>query len=257
MPIRRFSGSNIVDGVSSQEIPVTTPPPPGGVTPSIPPTRQPFFGTTPPLPPVEDEVDTGALPPPSFWDPNSGIDPVEGQLVNTTNPDTGEVETFRYQQGVNFLGLPTGGLTWEPFSSGTLPGVGGSDPASLAETMRSNLAREAEARRRRALDAASNAASAFLTGTQLSDARRLNAFQESRSLLPFLVDPEQQFFSGLEPGGLVQSALESIGAGRGFQPTEIQHKQLAPAQLAIPPTGEQVGSDIVESIGDIRGAGAA
>lgn len=261
MPIRRFSGSNIVERASGQEgpVPATTPPPPDRPSPTpggsfFNRLFSPSFGDN-----AFFDLGGEETPPPSFWDPNSGVDPTEGQLLNVPNELTGEVETFRYQvPTIGTSGIPLEGAdpTWIPFSSGRpLSATGaGSDPAFLAETIRSNMAREAEARRRRALDAASNAASAFLTGTQLSDARRLNAFEESRALLPFLVDPEQEFFAGQGPGGLVQSALESIGV-QGFQPSRIQHKQLTPAQLAIPPTGEQVGSEIVESIGDIRGAG--
>lgn len=196
----------------------------------------------------------GASPPPSLYDPNSGLPPTVGQYIYQTGPD-GRVAQYTYTGERSLsLGIPGGWQQTDKYFADS--GGAGSDPAYLAETVRSNMAREAEQRRRRALDAASNAASAFLTGTQLSDVRRLSAFQESRSLLPFLVDPEQEFVSGQEPGGLVEQSLRRLGVS-GFQPSRVQHKQLTPAQLAIPPSGEQVGSEIVESIGDIQGAGVA
>ena len=125
----------------------------------------------------------------------------------------------------------------------------------LAESVRSNKAQEAEQRRMRALDAASQAVSAYLRGTELADARRLSAFQESRALLPSLVSPDQKFFAGQEPGGTLATAAERFGLP--FTGSEVQHKQLVPSSLATPPTGGQVGSEVIDYINQVKGAGNA
>ena len=122
-----------------------------------------------------------------------------------------------------------------------------------AEDARSNLEREAENRRQRALDAASRAVDAYLRGSQLSDARRLASFQESRSLLPSLVDPNQQYFAGQEPGGTLATMAQRYGLP--FTGTEIQHRQMRPGELALPPTEQQIGSDIVGQVEALRGMG--
>lgn len=125
--------------------------------------------------------------------------------------------------------------------------------AQLAEDARSNRAREAAMARQRALDAATSALSAYLRGSELADARRLSALQESRQLLPFLVSPGQEFFSGLEPSG----ALAQVAANYGlpFSPVELQHKELRPGELAAPPTGGQIGEGILAQIGNVQGQG--
>ena len=125
----------------------------------------------------------------------------------------------------------------------------------LSESIRSNQATEAENRRQRALNAASDAVSAYLTGTQLADARRLSAFQESRALLPSLVSPDQKYFAGQEPGGALDVASQRFGLP--FKGSEIQHKQLTPAALAIAPTQQNVGSDILNYLNQVTQAGQA
>lgn len=118
------------------------------------------------------------------------------------------------------------------------------------ETVRANKANEAAIKRQRALDSATSAISAYLRGTELSDARRLAAFQESRALLPSLVNPTQKYFAGQEPGGAL--ATTAANYGFGFTPTEIQHKTLSPSSLATAPTGQQIGSDIMSRIRDVN-----
>ncbi len=261
--------SNIVGSVSGEGIPaptvtpwsptpegtpapVATPPNPN-LTPGpsqVPPTYQPFFDPIfNPLPGGGGTSTPAGTRPPQPWDPDHPENLLPGDYRYRTGPG-GRVIMETYSGG-DILTEP-GWVSTDAYFPPS--GGAGSDPAYLAETVRSNMAREAEQRRRRALDAASNAANAFLTGSQLSDARRLNAFQESRSLLPFLVDPEQEFVSGQEPGGLVEQSLRRLGVS-GFQPSRIQHKQLTPAQLAVPPSGEQVGSEITDYIGGIQEGG--
>lgn len=254
MPVNQFL-SNILEGVggTSQQaapVPVGTPPPPttGGFTLPFGLSR-PMSERNAPSPPVDR--DTSVPQPPQLYDPKSGLPPNAGDYYYASDPNTGRVTRYEYSGGD--IITPAGWVSADQYFPPSGGGAG-SDPAYLAETVRANMAREAEQRRRRALDAASNAASAYLTGTQLSDTRRLNAFQESRALLPFLVDPEQEFFGGQEPGGIVDRTLQQLGIP-GFKPSEIQHKQLTPAQLALPPSPEQVGSDIVDYIGDVQEGG--
>jgi len=124
-----------------------------------------------------------------------------------------------------------------------------------AEGRRANMAQEAEARKQRALSANATAIDAYLTGTQLADARRLSALQEARALLPSLVSPDQQYFAGQEPGGALSVA--SARFGLPFSPAEIQHTRLSPGALAQTPTRGDVGSDIINYIGQVQQAGRA
>lgn len=126
----------------------------------------------------------------------------------------------------------------------------------LAESTRSNKVQEAEAARQRALDAASNAMSAYMTGTQLADARRLASFQEARSLLPSLVDPNQRYQAGYEPGGPLATATERFGLP-AMAPQQIQKKTLRPGDLAKAPTRGQIGGGIMSGIEQIKQAGKA
>ena len=126
----------------------------------------------------------------------------------------------------------------------------------LAEATRSNKVIEAEKARQRALDAASNAMSAYMTGTQLADARRLASFQEARSLLPYLVDPSQRFQAGYEPTGPLATATERFGLP-AMTPQKIQKKTMRPGDLAKAPTNQQIGGGIMSGIQEIRKAGKA
>ena len=125
-----------------------------------------------------------------------------------------------------------------------------------AEMTRANKVGEAEKARQRALDAASNAMSAYMTGTQLADARRLASFQEARSLLPHLVDPNQQFQAGYEPGGPLATATARFGLPP-MTPQRIQKKRLRPGDLAKAPSNQQIGGGIMSGIKDIKRAGNA
>ena len=127
------------------------------------------------------------------------------------------------------------------------------DAEDLAEITRANAAREREDARRRHLDAATEAVDAYLRGTELADARKLNAFQESRELLPYLVSPSQRYFSGQEPGGPLATAAGRFGLP--FTGAEIQHKQLTPAQLGLPPSPAFMGSEVLEHAKTVGQAG--
>lgn len=120
----------------------------------------------------------------------------------------------------------------------------------LAEVERSNRVTEAQRARGQALDAASNAATTYMEGIRLSDARRLAAFQETRALLPYMVDPGQEFQAGLEPGGPLAGALG--GLGLGFTPQRVPTTQIDPSQLALPPTDTQIGSGIMARIDQMQ-----
>lgn len=127
--------------------------------------------------------------------------------------------------------------------------------AAQAEEARFNKAQEAMTARQRALDAASEAMQAYLTGSQLADARRLSAFQESRELLPYLVSPNQKYQAGMEPGGTLAAAAARYGLP--FNPQELPKKQLTPSALAIAPTNQQIGPGIMTQMQNITAAGNA
>ena len=125
---------------------------------------------------------------------------------------------------------------------------------SLMEGIRSNKAREAAVARQRALDAASTALSSFLEGSRLADARRLSAFQESRQLLPYLVDPNQKYQAGLAPGGALQQAQERFGLAPST--LGLQKKTLDPRYaLEGAPGPRNVGPDVMKYITAVQGAG--
>lgn len=190
---------------------------------------------------------------------------------------------------VTTQGLPLEGSTWtlvgSPFNASDLPGEDGLTPsevlanelkgrgldleadridvskrnaataeASAAESSRANRAREAEAARQRALQASTNALSAYLTGTELADARRLNSFQEARALLPQLIDPDRKFFGGQGPGGFLDQFSQKF-LGKPFEGTKVIPKTFNPAELAKAPTPGQIGSEIVSGVADIRSKG--
>jgi hypothetical protein len=124
--------------------------------------------------------------------------------------------------------------------------------AQLAETIRANKAAELESNRRRALEAASGALAGFLESQSLADARRLAGLQETRALLPSLVDPNREFF--VSPTGPLATSMRRMGLP--FEPTRIQHRELAPAlSLAM---GAAAGNrDITDAIEQLRSAGNA
>lgn len=104
-----------------------------------------------------------------------------------------------------------------------------------------------EQRKDRALDSALGAISSYLAGMSAADARRLSASQETRALIPFMVDPNQQFFSGMGP----ESAL-ARASGPGFQPQEISSFEIPdPSQLAQAPTQEQIGGGLLDLLGGL------
>lgn len=118
--------------------------------------------------------------------------------------------------------------------------------AALAEDIRHNRAIEAISLKQMAVDAASKAMQGYMEATQQVSARRKGAFEESRELLPFLVDPSQRFFSGLEPTGALATAAQRFGLP--FSPVPIQHKQLAPAMIASEPTIDPIVLQMLQGI---------
>ena len=115
----------------------------------------------------------------------------------------------------------------------------GLDTRTLQETIRRNKASEVEAARGRGLEAASTALSGYMRASELSDARRLAALQEQRALLPLMVNPNQQFFSGMGPSDPLAQMTRGFGLGTSASP--IQHATFRPQDLALPPTNAQIG----------------
>ena len=129
----------------------------------------------------------------------------------------------------------------------------GIDRDQQLESSRANKAGEAAAARQRALDAAGNALSSYLEGSRLADARRLAMFEESRQLLPYLVNPEQKYQAGLEPeGALSQAAARS---GLSVTPQRLPTKQFNPQALGETPGPQQIGAGVMDYISKLEGAG--
>jgi len=106
------------------------------------------------------------------------------------------------------------------------PSLGGDS----AESIRHNKAMEALGLRQLSLDTARVALTGYLDATKDIASRRKGALETAQGLLPFLVDPSQEFFSGLGPGGLLSSFSEEFDLP--FDPVRIQHKQLRPGAIA-------------------------
>lgn len=123
--------------------------------------------------------------------------------------------------------------------------------AQLAETLRANKADELEATRRRALDAASGAVSAFLESQSLADARRLAGIQETRALLPSLIDPNRVNF------GTAASAHTGRRFGLPSTPTAIQHQQIVNPSLQLGVGAAAGNRQITNAIEQLRSAGNA
>ena len=125
----------------------------------------------------------------------------------------------------------------------------------LAEMTRSNMAREQQAARQRALDASVSAVNAYLEGSRLADQRRLSAFQEARQLLPFMVPEGQEYQAGMEPGGALAQSFGNLGMN--FTPQQLPTMRMSPGELASAPTESQIGSGIMGGIQGIQQTGVA
>ena len=123
--------------------------------------------------------------------------------------------------------------------------------AQLAETLRANKAAELETTRGRALDAASSAVNAFLQSQSLADARRLAGIQETRALLPSLVDPNRKFF---ESAGAAHAARRS---GLPFASTAIQHQQIVNPSLQLGMGAAAGNTQIQDAIASLQRTGNA
>jgi len=121
----------------------------------------------------------------------------------------------------------------------------------LDELMRANKARETLQQDELAAIRARDAISSYLQATELADARRLSAIQERRALLPSLVDPSQEYFSGLGPTG----PLASVAGGLGlpFDPARIQHQQFDLGALTSPPGGAGLEALLMQQLPGLAG----
>ncbi len=141
---------------------------------------------------------------------------------------------------INMLGLGIGGLTLE-----TDPATGKLVP-KLSFRPQDSAASGAQSARQFGLNKLTSALSGYLQGTQNVAGRRLGAFQQAANLLPGIVDPSQKFFSGLEPGGTLQTVAQR--AGIPFSPVEIQHQQLSPGELARTPELDPMAAALIQQI---------
>ena len=127
----------------------------------------------------------------------------------------------------------------------------GLNEKELDELIRANQADEAARARDRALAAAQSAVQNYLQAQSQADARRLSSVQEQRLLLPSMVDPNQQYFSGLGPDDPLAAMMGEFGLP--FNPAPIQHTQIDAGALANPPV---LGEDILSQIRNMQGIGA-
>jgi len=128
----------------------------------------------------------------------------------------------------------------------------GLDEKELDELIRANQADEAARARDRALLAAQNAVQTYLQAQAQADARRLSSVQEQRLLLPSMVDPNQQYFSGLGPDDPLAAMMGEFDLP--FNPASIQHTRIDAGALANPPV---LGEDILSQIRNMQGIGAS
>ena len=216
---------------------------------------------------------TGATPPKPTVDPGAGrqwvYDPLYGQWTSETMPEwignpssgAGGAGADHYGADLSYkLGLKGLEVDWAKVGIDRQriqneKAMTAIQAKSQAETSRSNKAQEYEARKQRALDAASSAVSAYLKGTELSDARRLASFQEARELLRYQVDPSQEYQAGMGPGGALSQAVQ--GFGMNFDPQKLPKSVFEPGKLQEAPTTGQIGAGIMSGIGGIKTAGAA
>lgn len=225
---------------------------------------------------------------------SSGVPQSNVRIVPVGGLDDGDSGFFAFEQllpptAEQLLFDPNATGTWTvfgtPFDASDLPGEGGltaserlsnelqsrgldleqsridvsnrnaaTAEANAAESGRANRAREAEAARQRALQASTDALSAYLQGTQLADSRRLSSFQEARALLPQLIDPDRKFFGGQGPGGFLDQFSQKF-FGKPFEGAKVVPKTFRPGELAKAPTPGQIGSEIVAGVADIRSKG--
>lgn len=108
---------------------------------------------------------------------------------------------------------------------------------------------DALAGRQFGLNKLTSALSAYLQGTSAVADRRLSAFQQAANLLPFTVDPSQEFFSGFEPEGALASVAGQFGIPS--TPAPIQHRQLNVGALAQTP---ELDPQVAALIQQIQGA---
>ena len=185
-------------------------------------------------------------------------DPVSGEWTFTTyDPSTGqsrgptqaELEIMRGQLEVQ-RGQLEENIRSNKAQEGLFLAELGISKETLEETIRSALVREEENQRDRALTAAANALDGYLRSAQLSDARRLASLQMKRDFLPFMVDPDREYFGGGPEGALAKAMA---GIGLPYTPTKIQHQTVNPDALSlIDPT---IGANITSALEDVTVAG--
>ncbi len=124
---------------------------------------------------------------------------------------------------------------------------------TLAESTRANKALEADRARGRGLQAAGDALSAYLRASESRDARQIGVLQSLPGLLPSIIDPDQRFFAGLEPGGLLAQAAARFGLG------DIGSVPVTPVTLNIgdfiagDPEAAGTRQDLIDKILEIGG----
>jgi hypothetical protein len=118
---------------------------------------------------------------------------------------------------------------------------------SLDEDIRSNLVREGELAKSRGLSSIEMALSGYLRATELKDARKLAALQETRAFLPSMVDPSQEFF--LDPSGPLGTSMGNYGLP--FGGTEVQHMEVDPTAM-----GTGIDDFTMQQINDLLTQGA-
>lgn len=142
-------------------------------------------------------------------------------------------------------GTSTSGSTWRPGEFDLML-------RQFEESIRRFNEEQAEERKSRSLQAASTALSNFLDAQTLADARRLQAMQETRALLPMAVPSTMRYAPGLEPSGPIATMAGKMGAQ--FTPFEVSQVQVRPSQLAQP---ANIGQALLDRLTEIQRLGAA
>ncbi len=161
--------------------------------------------------------------PPSGGPPPGSVEVWPGNWYYP-NPLTGYMEIWKQDLD------PVTGETLSTYSQTDafkMPGEAGDS----AEQARHNRASEALGLRQIALEQAKAALSGYMDALSEIRQGRQGAISEARALLPMLVEPGKEFFSGFEPSGFLGGFAKEFGLP-GFEPVRIQHKQLQPGTIA-------------------------
>lgn len=103
------------------------------------------------------------------------------------------------------------------------------------------------------LDAAKAAVSDYLQASSLSDARKLNAFQEMQKIAQYALPAGATQFPGYEQGGLGHALAAQLGM-KSFTPPPMTPIQMSPSALGTPGAIDPTAMSMIDRILGAAGA---